>query len=286
MEQKYYHISSSALEHGMIFRDDTEFTIGMNDLALCVNRYGIILLCFCLMSNHFHFIAHGKLSDCQDFCNEYKRMCAIRMRQFGNLIKGMKNIRLQYDLIDSQEYLENAIAYVLRNPLAARMGIMPYHYPWSSINLYFNKEKNRTGRPLIEMSERKRFQILRSRVSVPENYVVDDNGLILPSCYVRYDMVEQIFKFPGRLLSAISRKVEGDIEVKMGLCENIGMTDTEIIEQVPELLRLEFAKSSITQLTMNERIRLCTLLKRNFSAGPKQIARITRLSIETVNKVV
>lgn len=286
MEQNYYHISSSALEQGLIFRDQQEFITGMNDLAICISRYNIDLLCFCLMNNHFHFIAYGRLSECQKFGNEYKRICAIRMRQSGNAIKGMKNVTLQYDHIDSQEYLENAIAYVLRNPLSAKIRLMPYHYPWSSISSYFNAGTRNTGRRLADMSERKRFQILKSRINIPDNFFIDENSMIVPSCYVRNDLVENIFRFPGRLLAALARKIESDIEIKMGIGEHFCVTDTELLEQLPELLKLEFGRTSISQLTIEEKVRLCTLLNRNFCAGAKQISRITRISIEVVEKVI
>jgi hypothetical protein len=53
-----------------------------------------------------------------------------------------------------------------------------------------------------------------------------------------------------------------------------------------ELVKLEFGKISMYQLTMEERVKLCLLLKRNFGAGVKQIARLTRLSPVVVEKVV
>lgn len=64
------------------------------------------------------------------------------------------------------------------------------------------------------------------------------------------------------------------------------MTDQEILTQLGDLIRNEFRKESLSELSMEQRIRLCLLLKRNFRAGIKQIARITRLDSETVAKVV
>ena len=70
------------------------------------------------------------------------------------------------------------------------------------------------------------------------------------------------------------------------MADRVSMTDQEILTQLGDLLRNEFLKESLSELSMEQRIKLCLLLKRNFRAGIKQIARITRLDPETVAKVV
>ena len=115
--KQYYHVSSKALEKNDIFHSREDFVTAMNDIALCVLKYDVMILCFCLMSNHFHFVLKGSYRDCYSFANEFKRMCAIRMRDRNGDVAGLKDVDLHFDLLDSQEYLENAIAYVLRNPI-------------------------------------------------------------------------------------------------------------------------------------------------------------------------
>ena len=67
----YYHVTSSALEKNVIFQSREDFIIGMNDIALCVLKYDVRILCFCLMSNHFHFVLYGSYKDCYGFIQEY-----------------------------------------------------------------------------------------------------------------------------------------------------------------------------------------------------------------------
>lgn len=123
----YYHLSSHGLEKNDIFKSRMDFIAGMNDVALCVLGYDVVIVCFCLMSNHFHFVLYGTLNECWRFAHEYKRRCAMRMRRNTGEVRGMRNVEVQIDLVDNQEYLENVIAYVLRNPLAAGLYVMPYH---------------------------------------------------------------------------------------------------------------------------------------------------------------
>ena len=257
----------------------------MNDVAICVLGYDVLILCFCLMSNHFHFLLYGTLEECRRFSEEYKRRCGIRMRNSGD-VKGLKDVEVRLDRIDDLRYLENVIGYILRNPMAAGIKVLPYLYPWSSASLYFNPQIIIGGEVLNEMSERKRFRILKSRTSVPDNYMVDSNGMILPSCYVDYAAVEKIFRHPARLLAALARNVENDVEIFLGVADEVSMTDQEILSQMKELIRVEFHRDSISQLSMEQRVRLCRLLKLNFKAGVKQIARVTHIDPDLVARVL
>ena len=286
MAKGYYHVSSHGLEKNDIFKSRQDFIRGMNDIALCVLGYDVCILAFCLMSNHFHFVLYGTLEECRRFAEEYKRRCGMRMRLVSGEVKGLKDVSVQIDMIDSHEYLENAIAYVLRNSLAAGVFMMPYHYEWSSLSLYFRGACQPVGVKLNDLSARKRLNILRSHQAVPDTYMIDADGMILPQCYVNVRMVEDIFRHPARLMMAVARKIENDVEVRFGISESISITDQELLTQMNELIRLEFGCSSLYQLSMKDRIKLCTLLKRNFGAGARQIARVTRLSPEIVERVV
>ena len=286
MAKGYFHVSSHGLETNDIFKSRQDFIRGMNDIALCVLGYDVCILAFCLMSNHFHFVLYGTLEECRRFAEEYKRRCGMRMRLVCGEVKGLKDVSVQIDMIDNLEYLENAIAYVLRNPLAGGVFMMPYHYEWSSLPLYFRGVYQPSGMRLNDLSVRKRLNVLRSHQAVPDTYMIDDRGMILQRCYVSVEMVEDIFRHPARLMMAVARKIENDVEVRSGIAQSISMTDQELLTQMNELIRLEFGCGSLYQLPMKDRVKLCALLKRNFGAGAKQIARVTRLSPEIVERVV
>lgn len=282
----YYHVSSHGLERNDIFKSKEDFIAGMNDVAICVSGFDVRIICFCLMSNHFHFLLYGSLAECRRFSEEYKRKCAMRMRLISGEVHGLKDVEVRIDMVESQDYLENVIAYILRNPVASGMLLMPYHYPWSSASVYFTGGAQQKGLMLGEMGVRQRYRVLKSRVSLPDSYVVDGDGMILPSCYVDVETVEKIFHHPSRLLMLMAKRVENDVEIKLGMAERVTMTDQEILTQMQELIRKEFNKESIVQLSMNQRLKLCVLLKRNFGSGVKQIARLTRMEPEVVAKVI
>ena len=246
-----------------------------------------MILCFCLMSNHFHFVLKGSYQECYAFMNEFKRICAIRMRDRSGEVSGLKDVELRFDLLDTQEYLENAIAYVLRNPLAARIIMMPYFYEWSSIMAYFRGKSQLSGARMDTLSIRKRREILRTRHDVvPENYLLTEQGYVNPACYIASGEVEAIFKHPSRLMMALAKKVENEFEIATGAANQIVMVDSELKTHILELIRTEYGVNSLSQLSADDRLRLCLKVRRNFGSSVKQIARILRLSQALVASVL
>jgi hypothetical protein len=137
------------------------------------------------------------------------------------------------------------------------------------------------------LSIRKCREILHTRhVSVPDNYILSAEGFIHPSCYVETDEVERIFRHPSRMLMSLAKRVENEFEIATGAAERIIMNDSELKTHVLELVRNEFGVTSLSQLSANDRLRLCLMVRRNFSASVKQIARVLRLSQSLVASVL
>ena len=108
----------------------------------------------------------------------------------------------------------------------------------------------------------------------------------MPACDVDVSRVEQIFGSPSRLMFLLSKKIENEVELCMGIANQVTMTDQEILTQMKTLMLNEFGTSLIEQLSAEQRISLCLLLKRNYRANVKQIARLTRLAVDVVERVV
>lgn len=268
MRRGYYHVCSEGLDKAMIFTNSEEFVAGMNYVAICSCRFEVSILCFCLMSNHFHFILNGSHEECWRFGCEYKRMCAMLMRRSQDIGNGMNNVEVQIKQIADKKYLENAVAYVLRNPLMAGFRLMPDQYPWGSGDMYFRSSRIPQGRRADSFRVRELEKTTRSNYRIPGNFVIDSNGMISPLCYIDY------------------KSVEAEFEVFLGIADSYNPDIEELRLSVKELILEEFGVKAVSQLSMEQKIRLCGLMHRNFRASRKQIALITRLNMETINTVV
>ena len=68
-----YLVSTDHLEDQIWFRDDADFKVGMNYVALIAAMMGIRILAFVLMSNHVHFVLEGTREEALAFITEFKR---------------------------------------------------------------------------------------------------------------------------------------------------------------------------------------------------------------------
>jgi putative transposase len=84
------------------------------------------------MGNHFHMVIHtprGNISSVMKRINQlYTQYANWRYAWTGHVFEG----RFTGILIDDHTYLRDAIAYVLRNPVEARLVQNPEDWPWSS----------------------------------------------------------------------------------------------------------------------------------------------------------
>ncbi len=195
-----FHVCTNGLSKYLWFYDDEDYRTGMNHIPACALSADISILCFCLMSNHVHFIVKGLESKCVKFIREYKRFVSRQLSQRY----GKKNLLVSADIcikrIDTSDYLKTALAYVMRNPTAAGMSILPTAYRWSSSSLYFAANSFLSaGKELGKYSEALKNRIIKTRVHLPDNYILTDDNMIHPVSYVDYRAVEKLYQSPKQL---------------------------------------------------------------------------------------
>ena len=105
-------------------------------------------------------------------------------------------------------------------------------------------------------------------------------------CFIDAKQVEEIFGHPSKLMFLMAKKLETEVELKFGIANMVSVSDEELKTLTLALIKEEYKALSISQLTLEQRICLCLQMKRNFGALPKQIARILRLGLDVVTKVV
>ena len=160
-EKKFWHICTAGLEKELIFKTEADYIFGMNCIPLSIADRAVSVKTFCLMDNHVHFIVHGAAEECGSFIKGYRR------RLFT--LADMSRAEICMKEINDTEYLMRAICYVLRNPTAAGLAVLPSHYRWGSGPLYFNGG-NIPVKPLSQISA----NAGRSACSAPDNSCLDN----------------------------------------------------------------------------------------------------------------
>ena len=105
-----------------------------NHLFALHHFYGVKLLSFVLMPNHFHLLARfpfGNASVAMKYFMEYTSRSLSELENSQNHKYGARFFRSE---INSQHYYLNAYKYVYRNPVRAGLCQHPEDYPWSTLS--------------------------------------------------------------------------------------------------------------------------------------------------------
>ena len=282
--KRFFLITTEHLEDRLWFRDEEDFRVAMNYVAVAAFLSGVMVLAFILMSNHVHFVLACSREDAKRFADTFKRLYAsYYYRKYGvNELLRRNGVDIR-EVSDSDESLERAIAYVLMNSVAANICFEPSGYPWGTGNVLFN-ENPFPGRCLKEFSGRARKRMLKSKVMLPGNYKIGSGGYILPESYVQVKGVESLFRTPKRLgyflrtSSKARQRLEGEALPSF--------RDQVILSASEDLCHSLFRVERITDLGEEQRGELLRQLSRRFSADLNQVCRVTGIPYEEAARML
>ena len=127
-----YHVMARGNRKQPIFADDVDRRRFLKIVAVGLEKYGAECYAHSLMGNHFHKVLHTPRGNIDDVMHHidglYAQYVNWRHRTTGHLFEAPYTAIV----IDDTHYLRNAIAYVLRNPVAAGLVSEAGDWPWSS----------------------------------------------------------------------------------------------------------------------------------------------------------
>ena len=198
-EINFWLVTTEHLENQLWFRNEDDFKVGMNYVAVQAAVGNVSVLAFILMSNHVHFVLKGHRIDAMAFIVGFKTRYAkyFQHKYSEKEILRRNGVDLKPLPID-EEAIERAIAYVHMNCVAANICSSPMQYEWGSGNILFNRTR-REGIKLKDISLRKRRQILHCAIQLPPEWILGLNEYILPDSYLDIEGAEFYFKTPKRM---------------------------------------------------------------------------------------
>ena len=280
--KQYYHFSSDGLKRDILYVSEEEFIAGVNRIAVCYQlseraARQVLVIAYCLMDNHFHFILYGSHEDCKYFVENYKRLTAIWIRKHRG--------RPLADTIETGEgwlirpdNLGNKIVYLLRNPVAAKMRFVPHGYRWSSANLMFSDNATLLAgtKKVSEFSLREFRRMINSHIPMPPEWLVLADNQIWPGNYIDYHFAEQQYQSIASFMFTLNdRKVDQEAEEEY---VSYSVPDSDVRFRAIELCMEYFRKERISLCSGPERLTVAKVLRQEMRCGAKQLGRVLRLS--------
>jgi REP element-mobilizing transposase RayT len=126
-----FHVVARSVFGGTLFVDDGDRQAFVGLLRRCECAHGWTCHAFCLMTNHYHVVLSSARRDLSDGLHRLNGRYAAsfnrRHGRFGHLFADRFSTRV----IGSEEYVYEACAYVLLNPVRAGLCANVEDWPWS-----------------------------------------------------------------------------------------------------------------------------------------------------------
>ncbi len=244
-----YHVCTDGMSRNILFKDDKDFIKGTYD-------------------------------ECVGFIRLYKK-------RMNGLLEGA-NTDVSVKQIDTEDYLKTAIAYVLRNPVAAKLPIVPGEYRWSSGNCYF-ADGSMYGRRFTKASDfgstemRQRFN---TRHALPGDYLITEEGIIWPRCYVDYKTVERLYRTPAAFLYHLAKNMDMENELTTDILRKANYSDQELYNSASAICHSQFGKEALGLLSIEEKLSIARIVRKKYGASAKQISRITGLDPQLLKELL
>lgn len=283
----FWLVTTEHLKNDLLFKDDEDFKCGMNCVAVASVAAEVNVLSFILMSNHTHFVLECTQQSGSEFIIRFKNNYSRYYSQKYSHPEILRRTAVQMQELNlNDESFERAVAYVQMNSVAANLCMEPSKYPWGTGSTFFSMTPIKGGYSVGDLSARARIKLLHSKVELPNSFIVNENGYIDPSSYVKKDIVESIFKSPKRMNFFLFKSSKAQRVITGDGGRATSFRDSLICASISDICTSRFHKSGIDELDEVEKVDLIWQLHRRFSSSANQISRVTGIEYAYVSKIL
>lgn len=285
----FFHVCTDGRNLSWMFQDDMDFISGINRIAICFLKTGAKVIAYVLMDNHVHFVLYGSMLQCKEFINLYKKLMGMHIKHRYGIAEHLRSLNTEIIRIDNEESLLNTIAYIDRNSLIAGYRYMPGEYQWGSSKYAFKDAQSydwSTWKPLSSLSVREQREILNTRQSLPQEWMIDDKGMICPLSFLDVSVLESYFKTPLRYSYFLSKKIEGYVENEFKHSQKLFVPDKELRPIVKNITLERYGTEDVCGLCVNDRLSIARTLRYNYASTIKQISRMVQLDVSLLEGFV
>ncbi len=280
----YYHVFSTPPEKELLCAHEEDYREMNNLLALSITESRCRDLAHAIMSNHLHTIISGDRESCSNFLEALQRRIRMFLRRIG---MSLPPIQFHVVEITTLKQLRDEIAYVIRNPYAARSDINPFAYRWCSGYVCFNDllERMQPGVSATTLPIRSRRNLKHERDPEMNPSLRIFKGEILPSSFVDAKLVMSLFENTRQFIWCLTRNVEAHLATAERLCEKIQLTDEEVYMIALKKCKKDFDSDSPRLLPQQQKIELIRMLKFDYGASNKQLSRCTGIAVSLIEEL-
>jgi len=119
---------------------------------------------------------------------------------------------------------------------------------------------------------------------LPEEWLINEEGLIWPGCYVRYQKIESLFSSVKDYIYHLNKNVEEELN-KQDYLSSFSKPDSEVLSIIQTISKEIFNQSDIYSLGTGQKIELCQRYRKQLGTNYKQLARILQLKVGDLKQI-
>jgi REP element-mobilizing transposase RayT len=127
----YFHVISRGVYGADVFRDGSDRRRFLRLLRTCETAHRWRCHAFCLMTTHYHLVVEAKRAALSRGIQRLNGRYAVEFNERHGRYGHLFAERFTARLIEGDEYLFDACAYVVLNPVKAGLCLQPEDWPWS-----------------------------------------------------------------------------------------------------------------------------------------------------------
>lgn len=283
-----YHLYSNGLTVDIPFGKEDDKIYCMNIAAILSAELGVAILCIIVLDTHFHMLVRDDSGKIELYVSKLRVLLVTYFARRGRKESIGKGLFLSCDELETETSVKTHFCYVYRNCLDC-YNRLPSEYEWGSGNIYFSEMRetpvcHRVG----DMTDREKREVFHTHKYVPENWLVDTNGKILPRSYVDYNAVEQLFVSPRAYIAFMFVKKEDEQQMKLTFEKKYREMRTiqELREKAREISK-NIMNKSLRSLDFDGKIKIASMMVRNGISGKTaSLAKAVYLAPEDLKRLV
>lgn len=283
-----YHICFEGLEKCIICRDDRDCDTMVKSLFLCARRKNVLVIIYAVVSNHAHAAVLAKnYRDVEAFGRELKRTYSQLFRKRYSESKVLKDVSVTALLLDTDWYLRNALAYILRNAYDNGAEQLA-DYKWTGFRACFRKPGlYGTFRPVANMTTREWRDIFHTGDSLSGvSWTVNANNELEPASACEIDYLEMAFhRDEAFFFKSVGIVNTAEMNQKLVINPRQMMVDAEFFKEL-DTISQRWYSLGITNLSMSQKTRLIPYVYHTLKTSVSQMARGFGVSREEISRLL
>ena len=207
-----WHVFSDGTRADIPFDTVEDKVFGWNSVAICAEIAGVRVWVVTVNDTHFHSLVKGT----KERVERYRSLLQQRLqRHFPD-----DNVHVASKPVVIREKALSRFMYAYRNCMDFYRKL-PGEYPWGCGHIYFSEKRSFfKGRRIDSLTWRERMALFRTKHPLPPQWQMDENGRILPECFVDYGAVERFFRSPRAFIAFLYVRKEDEAAIKQEIYQD------------------------------------------------------------------